>query len=106
MKKWRLTGSDQVPVQFSAMAWPSLWMYRVSKLRLFLPAARGAHLVAGVFEIIGMDEFHRAVSDHLSGIVADNGQGARADLNEIACGVGGNADNFSPGIDRTGIEEK
>ena len=58
------------------------------EIALLLPAPRRPHLVAGVFEIVGVDEFHRAVPDHLGRLVAEDGLDARADLDEIARGVG------------------
>src|SRR5438874_11472261 len=51
------------------------------------PAARRAHLAARAVEIVGMDEFDRAVSDHFRGLVTEDGPGARADLDEIPCRI-------------------
>jgi hypothetical protein len=41
-----------------------------------------------VFEIVGVDEFHRAMSDHVGRLIAEDRSDARADLDEITPGVG------------------
>ena len=53
------------------------------------PAApRRPHLFAGTVEIVGMDEFDRAVADHLFGPIANDRHRTRTDLNEISLGIG------------------
>src|SRR5258708_5973771 len=52
-----------------------------------LAAPRRTHLLACAVEIAGIDEFERAMPDHLLGPITQDGQGTRADLNEIALGV-------------------
>ena len=47
------------------------------------PAPRRPHLFTRAVEIVGMDEFDRAVPDHFVGPIAQDGHGARADLDEI-----------------------
>ena len=88
MKKWRRTGSDHVPVQFSATGLALLVDIARLEIALALSSSRRPHLPAGVFEIVGVDEFHRAMSDHVGGLIAEDGGDARADLDEIAAGVG------------------
>ena len=88
MKKYRLTGSDHAPVHDRVTIRPSLWMKRVSKFRVRCPPPRGAHFVAGVVEIVGMDEFDRIETDHLLGLVSQYGFATRADLNQNALAVG------------------
>ena len=58
------------------------------EIALALSPSRRPHLLAGVFEIVGVDEFHRAVSDHVGGLIAEDRGDARADLDEIPRGVG------------------
>ena len=58
------------------------------EIPLLQPAARRAHLAPCAFEIIGVDEFDGAVSDHLGRIVTENDLGARTDLDEISGGIG------------------
>src|SRR6266567_3814353 len=53
-----------------------------------LAAARGAHLVARILEVVGMDEVGRAVPDHVVRAKAENVLHAWADLDEIAKTVG------------------
>ena len=58
------------------------------EIALALSASRRPHLPAGVFEIVGVDEFHRAVSDHVGGLIAEDHGDAWADLDKIPRGVG------------------
>jgi hypothetical protein len=48
------------------------------------PAPRRAHLCPRAVEIVGMNELERAMSDHLLGPIAQDGHGARADLDKTA----------------------
>ena len=88
MKKCRRTGSDHAPSHDSVTMRPSLWMKRVSKFRVCLSAPRGPHFVAGVVEIVAVDEFDRVEADHLLGRVSQDGLRARADLDQHALGIG------------------
>ena len=81
-KKNRLTGSDHVPSQDSHTSRPSLWMQRVSEIFGALPAPRGAHFLAGVLEMVGMDEVGPAAADHFLRRIAQDGFAARADLDQ------------------------
>src|SRR5581483_9528204 len=55
---------------------------------LLLAAARGAHLVPGRTEIIGMNEIDGAAADHLLGPIAHDCRRTRADLHERSDRIG------------------
>ncbi len=50
-------------------------------------APRRPHFVAGIFEVVGIDEFGRAMPDHVFRPVSENAHSAGADLNEISRGI-------------------
>ena len=69
------------PVQRNGLA----FLVDIARLEiaLALSPSRRAHLAPRVFEIVGVDELDRAVSDHVRRLIAENGGDARADLDEI-----------------------
>ena len=76
-----------VPSQDSHTSRPLLWMQRVSDDLRVLPAPRRAHLLAGLLEMVGMNEVDAAAADHLLRPVAQYGLAARADLHQKASGI-------------------
>ena len=58
------------------------------EIALALSPSRRPHLPAGMLEIVGVDEFHCGMSDHVGGLIAEDRGDARADLDEITRGVG------------------
>ena len=62
----------------------------IARLEIALLCPRRAARISlrVLFEIVGVDEFHRAVPDHVGGLIAEDRRGARADLDEIPRGVG------------------
>ena len=69
------------PVQRNGLA--SLVDIARLEIAFVLSPSRRSHLAPRVFEIVGVDELHRAVPDHVRRLIAENGGDARADLDEI-----------------------
>ena len=58
------------------------------EIALALSPSRRPHLLSGVLEVVRVDEFHRAMSDHVGGLIAEDRGDAGADLEENPRGVG------------------